>query len=270
MNNKLSLFIGVAILTGLASCLNSYNIEGSTDHPGLDNSKVYLRIVKNDSLRDMDSTEVVHGKFGLSGTTDSTRVAYLVSDNLFIPLVLEDGMISVRVNKDRQTWGGTDLNDKLFQFFSSYDSLKIRFDELDHEFNLAFMDGEDMQNEVIPRLRRENQMIYACMDSLFTQSVVENFDNVLGPFIFMTYAQMRQYPEMTPWVADIMSKATEKFKKDPFVVGYINKARQIQNQANGLEQTAPVALPQPPTPNEMAGSSGKEASDTSKVKKEKK
>ena len=270
MNNKFSYLICVAIVTGLASCLNTYNIEGSTDHPGLDNSKVYLRIVMNDSLRDMDSTEVVHGKFGLSGTTDSTRVVRLVFDNFSIPLVLEEGLISVKVNKSNMKWGGTALNDKLYHFFSCRDSLSIKLEELDHEYYLAFMDGKDMQNDVIPRLSKENQLIIASMDSLFTQSVVENFDNVLGPFIFMTYAQMRQFPEMTPWVVDIMSKVTDNFKKDPFVVNYINKAKQIQNQANGLEQPAPVTLPQPPTPNEMAAPAVKEAGDTSKVKKDKK
>lgn len=269
MNNKFSIFICVVLVMVLASCMNSYNIEGSTDHPGLDNRFVFLKIIKGDSLKDVDSTEVIHGKFGLSGTTDSTRVAYLVSDNFIIPLVLEDGIISIKVNKDQRIWGGTNLNDKLFQFFSKYDSLNIKLNDLEHEFNLAFMDGEDMQNEVIPRLGKQNQMISASLDSLFTQSVIENFDNVVGPFIFMTYAQMRQYPEMTPWVVDIMSKATEKFKKDPIVVSYVNKAKQIQNRANGLEQPAPTALPQPPTPNEMAASSGKEKTDTSKVKKQK-
>ncbi len=272
MNNKLSVFICVVLVTGLASCMKSYNIEGSTDHPGLDNSFVYLKIAKGNSWTDMDSTEVIHGKFGLSGTTDSLRVAYLVNDKFIIPLVLEDGMINVKVNKDRRIWGGTDLNDKLFQFFSRYDSLKIRVDDLDHEYNLAFMDGEDMQNDVIPRLNKQYQLINASMDSLFTQSVVENFDNVLGPFIFMTYAQTQQFPEMTPWVVDIMSKATDKFKNDPLVSDYINKAKQIQNRANGLEQVAPAtpkASPKPPTPNEMAASAGKEKGDTSKVVKNK-
>lgn len=271
MNNKLSLFVCVALVIGLNSCLNSYNIEGSADHPGLDNSKVYLRIVKEDKVKEVDSTEVVHGKFGFSGTTDSTRVAYLVSDNFFIPLVLEDGVITVKVNKDRKTWGGTDLNDRLFRFFSSHDSLSMKLDDLEHEYTLAFMDGEDMRNDVIPRLSRRHQTIVASMDSLFTQSVTENFDNILGPFFFMVYAQSQQYPEMTPWVVDIMSKATDKFKQDPDVIRFINEAQHIQNQANGLEQPAPAATPQPPTPNEMAEASDKkDATDSTKVKKEKK
>lgn len=259
------------LMVGLNGCMNSYNIEGSADHPGLDNSKVYLRIVKNDELKEVDSTEVVHGKFGFSGTTDSTRVAYLVSDNFLIPLILEDGDITVKVNKDRKIWGGTDLNDKMFQFFSSHDSLSMKLDDLEHEYTLAFMDGEDMRNDVIPRLSKRHQLIIASMDSLFTQSVTENFDNILGPFFFMVYAQSQRFPEMSPWVVDIMSKATEKFKNDPDVMRFINEAQHIQNQANGLEQLSPAETPQPPTPNEMAAAgSEKDLKDSTKVKMEKK
>lgn len=273
MNNKLSLLTLLALVAGLSSCMNSYNIEGAADHPALDNSKVYLRIVKNDEIKEVDSTEVVHGKFGFSGSTDSTRVAYLVSDGFIIPLVLEGGDIMVKVSKDRKTWGGTDLNDKLYKFFASHDSLSMQLDDLEHEYTLAFMDGLDMRNDVIPRLSKRHQVIVASMDSLFTESVTENFDNILGPFFFMFYAQNQRFPEMNPWVVDIMSKATEKFKQDPEVRRYIEEAQHIQNQANGLEDPAPVALPEPPTPNEMAApadAKSQDAADTAQVAKGKK
>ncbi|MBQ4294061.1 MAG: DUF4369 domain-containing protein [Prevotella sp.] len=265
MNKNLQILTLLFTVVGLSSCLNSYNIDGSADHSGLDNSKVYLRIAKNDQLKEVDSTEVVHGKFGFSGTTDSTRVAYLVSDGFIIPLVLEGGDITVKVNKDRKSWGGTTLNDKLYKFFSTHDSLTMKLDDLEHEYTLAFMDGEDMRNDVIPRLSRRHQEIIACMDSLFTESVTENFDNILGPFIFMVYAQGQRFPEMSPWVVDIMSKASDKFKNDPDVKRYIDEAQRIQNQANGLESPAPAAaaVPQPPTPNEMAAP----AIDSTKVEK---
>ncbi|MBO4850437.1 MAG: DUF4369 domain-containing protein [Prevotella sp.] len=274
MNKNLQILTLLLTVAGLSSCLNSYNIEGSADHSGLDNSKVYLRIAKNDQLKEVDSTEVVHGKFGFSGTTDSTRVAYLVSDGFFIPLVLEGGDIIVKVNKDRKSWGGTELNDKLFQFFSTHDSLTMQLNDLEHEYTLAFMDGEDMRNDVIPRLSRRHQAIIACMDSLFTESVTENFDNILGPFIFMVYAQGQRFPEMSPWVVEIMSKATDKFKNDPDVRRFLEEAERIQNQANGLESPAPLADPQPPTPNEMAApvadSLSKEKADTTVATKKKK
>ena len=101
------------------------------------------------------------------------------------------------------------------------------------------------------------------IDTLVTQSITDNFDNILGPGLFMIVTQSQQYPQMSPWVVEIMSKATEAFKNDPYVRQYLDNAKYIQNVQNGLEAppaaaqqaNAPVAnqpVPAPPTPNEMA------------------
>ena len=197
-------------------------------------------------------------------------MAYLVvSEAYTLPLVLEDGDINVRINKARTEWGGTPLNDRLYRFMKSLDSLNLQLQDLEHEYNIAFMDGEDM-NEVIPRLSRANQLINMSIDTLVTQSIADNFDNILGPGLFMIVTQQQRYPEMSPWVVEIMSKATDAFKNDPYVREYLDNAKYIQNVQNGLEAppaaaqaaNAPAAnapapaasqpAPTPPTPNEMA------------------
>jgi hypothetical protein len=75
-----------------------------------------------------------------------------------------------------------------------------------------------------------------------------------------------QMPEMSPWVVELMSKATDNFKNDPYVKGYVENANHLQNLQNGLEtppqqgqdalspvpQAQQVPLPTPPTPNELA------------------
>ena len=260
----------MSVLMSMTSCVKSYSIDGSSDISGLDSRMMYLKTVKNNELKDLDSTEVVHGKFGFTGTTDSVRMAYLVvSEAYTLPLVLEDGDINVRINKARTEWGGTPLNDRLYRFMKSLDSLNLQLQDLEHEYNIAFMDGEDM-NEVIPRLSRANQLINMSIDTLVTQSIADNFDNILGPGLFMIVTQQQRYPEMSPWVVEIMSKATDAFKNDPYVREYLDNAKYIQNVQNGLEAppaaaqaaNAPAAnapapaasqpAPTPPTPNEMA------------------
>lgn len=37
-----------------------------------------------------------------------------------------------------------------------------------------------------------------------------------------------QYPMLSPWIEDIMSKATEHFKSDPYVKDYYQKAQENQ------------------------------------------
>ena len=242
MNKYLSFFTVMSVLMSMTSCVKSYSIDGSSDISGLDSRMMYLKTVKNNELKDLDSTEVVHGKFGFTGTTDSVRMAYLVvSEAYTLPLVLEDGDINVRINKARTEWGGTPLNDRLYRFMKSLDSLNLQLQDLEHEYNIAFMDGEDM-NEVIPRLSRANQLINMSIDTLVTQSIADNFDNILGPGLFMIVTQQQRYPEMSPWVVEIMSKATDAFKNDPYVRQYLDNAKYIQNVQNGLE--APPAAAQ--------------------------
>ena len=123
------------------------------------------------------------------------------------------------------------------------------------------------------QLAAEAASIDQKLDDLVTGFITENFDNVLGPGIFMMMTSSFQYPELTPWIEDIMSKATDNFKNDPYVKEYMEAAQKIQNMQNGLAQpdmpqpAAPQpdmpqpAAPQPdqqqsqqapPTPNEMA------------------
>ncbi len=266
MKKPFSFAMFLLAMMSLASCGVSYNIEGSSDISGLDSRMMYLRTRVNGEFKSIDSTEVVHGKFGFSGSTDSVRIAFLVVNdaNVPLPIVLEKGDIKVKLNKTRSEWGGTPHNDKLYRFVKSLDSLTVQLQELEHEYNIAFMDGEDM-NEVIPRLSRANQQINMRIDPLVTHSISENFDNVLGPGIFMLVTQAQQIPQMFPWVVEIMSKASDSFKEDPYVKEYLNAANYIQNVQNGLEPApgatpapapAPApeseALPVAPTPKEMA------------------
>ncbi len=269
MNKYSSLFTLLSIVWVLTSCGISYNIEGSSDISGLDSRMMYIKTMKNNELKDIDSTEVVHGKFGFSGNTDSVRIAYLVvGDANSLPIVLESGDINVKINKSRVEWGGTPLNDKLYRFVKTLDSLDVMKEDLDHEYNLAFMDGEDM-NEVIPKLSRQYQQINMSIDTLVTQSIEENFDNILGPGIFMLITQQTQrYPEMSPWIVQIMSKATSSFKEDPYVRWFLQQAQYIQNVQNGLENSPAsaqgTAQPEatPPTPNELAAPADSAAADT--------
>jgi hypothetical protein len=100
-------------------------------------------------------------------------------------------------------------------------------------------------------------------DSLVTNFVTENFDNVLGPGVFMMVTSGNVYPQLTPWIEDIMSKATDKFKNDAYVKDYYQKAQENEEIMNGLREapqaTQPTTAPAQmapvtpaPTPNELA------------------
>ena len=68
-----------------------------------------------------------------------------------------------------------------------------------------------------------------------------------------------QYPQLDPWIEDIMSKATDSFKNDPYVKDYYEKAQENEKIMNGLRDVSPQATADPSatpaptaTPNDLA------------------
>ena len=148
-----------------------------------------------------------------------------------------------------------------------FDQLQNEAAELGHKQAQAIMDGSDME-QVNRSLAIEDAKISKKMDDMLTKFVTENFDNVLGPGVFMMITATMPYPMLTPWIEDIMSKATDRFKNDPYVKQYMDAANHNQNLMNGMADTqtpptpaagttlgAPTALP---TPAQMAGDSTKQ------------
>jgi hypothetical protein len=257
MNKVLYAIVSVIALT---SCANSFHITGTTSVSVLDGQKLYLKVLKDTTLKNIDSCDVVHGQFQFGGTTDSVRVANIIlDDGNSLPVVLEDGDIQVKIDNTQETVTGTPLNDKLTKFRQQFTRLMNESSDLVHQHDQAIMNGRNM-DVVNARLAAKDADINRRMDKLVTSFVTDNMDNVLGPYVFITVC-MNKYnvPMLDAWVEDIMTRATDKFKNDPQVKEYYEAAQENQNIMNGTKvpdpqpQQAPPAPPQDgQTPNEMA------------------
>lgn len=257
MNKVLYAIVSVLALT---SCANSFHITGTTSVSVLDGQKLYLKVLKDTTLKNIDSCDVVHGQFQFGGTTESVRVANIIlDDGNSLPVVLEDGDIQVKIDNTQETVTGTPLNDKLTKFRQQFTRLMNESSDLVHQHDQAIMNGRNM-DVVNARLAAKDADINRRMDKLVTSFVTDNMDNVLGPYVFITVC-MNKYnvPMLDAWVEDIMTRATDKFKNDPQVKEYYEAAQENQNIMNGTKvpdpqpQQAPPAPPQDgQTPNEMA------------------
>jgi hypothetical protein len=243
----------------LASCANTYNIQGSSNVSTLDGRMLYLKVLKDNDFKKLDSCDVVHGQFHFAGAFDSVAMASIfMDDESVLPLVLEGGDISIKIDNTQQSVSGTPLNDELFRFFKKWNQLRGEQLELVHRHDQAIMDGSDM-NQVIKELNAESVRLSVLEDSLVTTFVTDNFDNVLGPGVFMMVTLGNPYPQLTPWIEDIMSKATTHFKNDAYVKDYYQKAQENEQIMNGMREVPAPAPAQPaqpvqpaPTPNELA------------------
>ena len=225
-----------ATMALMASCANSYNVHGSSSISSLDGSKLYLKAVKNNELKSIDSCDIIHGQFHFSGILDTVRMANLfMDDQSLLPVVLEEGEIVIKIDNAAQSVGGTPLNDKLYKFIDKHKQLDNRMSELSHKQSQMMLEGVD-ELTINEKLNAEAEKIAAEEDKLVTSFIVENFDNVLGPGVFMMITSGFNVPVLTPQIEDIMSKATEKFKNDPYVKEYYQVASDNMAKMQGLDE----------------------------------
>ena len=240
----------------LVSC-TKYNIQGTSDVDGVDGRMLYLKEMADGEVKSLDSCDVVHGKFNFCGTLDSVRIVMLcIEDQPIMPVVLEDGDITVTLNGQGQHCNGTALNDTLDAFNLRYRQLIADLEDLQHQQNQAIMNGDDM-DAVNRRLSAENQQLLIKEDKMITSFITNNFDNCLGPYVFQMATSSYEAPMLTPWIEALMTKATAKFKNDSYVKEYLEKAKYNQDIMTGM---SPDQAPVPAPSTEQAPASGTEQS----------
>ena len=279
MNKILYALLTLIVFT---SCANSFNIQGTSNVSSLDGRKLYLKTDQADSLIDLDSCDVVHGQFAFHGTVDSTKIAQIFMDdiNLQFPVVIEKGDITVKLDNTQQRVSGTPLNDKLNDFWTKFIQLRNQYAEIDHEESAAIMNGHD-EETVNAQLIKKALSVYDKSDKLFTKFITENFNNILGPWCFLTRISYETTPNAYPiwmndymytnainqlpsWIEYIMTKATDTFKQNPQIKAFYADFQQAQKEMNGMVDPAGIAdaagtthnsAVGPPTPAQMAGDS---------------
>lgn len=206
-----NIFYAFFVISSFASCAETYTIQGSSSLALLDGNKLYLKAMEGQDVKTLDSCDVVHGKFRFSGLLDTTQMAALfMGEKSVLPIVVERGDIKVRIEDTQQKVSGSPLNEVLYTFLDQHNQLQNDLIELGHRESRMMLEGID-EEAINKEIAREWTVITQREDSLVTNFVVDNFDNVLGPFIFI------QMSSSVPQVEHIWSKAPDAFKQIPNV-----------------------------------------------------
>ena len=230
MSTNKIMYAALVVVTLVTACAEqyseTYNIQGNSSVSVLDGSKLYLKVLVNEELKSIDSCEVVHGGFGFSGQLDSTRIAMLTIREGGMPLVIEKGDIKVSIDKTGNKVSGTPLNEKLYDYIDKHIQIDNLRGELGHKEAQMILDGID-ERTIGQTLSMESQRLVMQKDSLETSFILANLDNVLGPFAFQMLTSDYPYPKLTAQIEDILGKANDRFKNDPYVKDYCAKAKEI-------------------------------------------
>ncbi len=213
-----------------AACADKYSIAGNSSMPTLDGRMLYLRVNgSNDGTTQhisIDSCEVVHGKFNFMGFIDSIMMAELCMGNEhMMPLVLENADLEIHMHPAGQHVSGGPLNDRLYKFFKKKSHLENELWELQQQSIRMMRNGETAE-EIHRKVYHQNQRLNAEIEALETQFVIDNYDNVLGPGIFIFLTEQYQYPIMTKQMRTILQDAPPVFMQHPHVVRFIRSVEQ--------------------------------------------
>jgi hypothetical protein len=211
----------------LVACTHGYRIEGTSSIGGLDGKRISLKTVQGGQWVAVDSTEMLHGCFAMKGKSDSVRLVMLYLNNEGImPLVLENGRITVSIEPTRITAIGTPLNDALTGFIQQQNSYELRMEELERREVHQIMEGEGSYDDIHERFVRESDALTEERHEHVQAFIKANYDNVLGPGVFLMMCSTLSYPVMTPQMEAVLKTAPMSFKESPMVKEFLGKAQE--------------------------------------------
>lgn len=217
----------------LVSCKSQYMVKGSSNVDDLEGKILTLKVYVDGEMRSIDSTRVVHGRFNFGGNMDSTMLANVFWGNLsLMPIVLEEGEVNMRISETQQSATGTPLNDTLSGFIQRKTQIDARMAELPHLESQMIMDGTDY-DEILFELGQQSKQLAAENDRLITRFIRDNYNNVLGPGIFMILTSNLPYPILTPQIEEIITNAPPYFLGHPYVKKYIKEAQENEEKNKG-------------------------------------
>ena len=224
-------FALVALLFS-TSCRSEYLIEGSSSVSRLDGKMLFVKISDGERMINIDSAEVVHGLFRMQGEVDSAFIASLyMDDQSIMPLVVERGNIQIKIDNGRIVASGTPLNEKLYDFVEKKITLDNLAYEMERKGNRMIMDGTSI-DVVEQELSKGHEKLSKELDSLVKTFIKDNYENALGPGMFIMMVNGFPYPMMTPLVEELVNEAPESFKSNNLVKKYMDAAKQNTEKLN--------------------------------------
>lgn len=234
-----NLFIVPLIALIIVSCQSDgYKISGEATGSEFDSVQVFLTERINRVWQNIDSTIILNGKFELKGeNVDSVRIVNLLLTgkdeklSLMEPMVLENGVMKVRVDSSEIVVSGTDQNET----FNLYKKEKKRYlKRMDTEYERFMKIPDSLKNKQLEdsigaKIEKfEHEMIEK--DVEYSNKTV---NTVIGNYIFMNsfyyftiaqkenlFSKMDAKTKAIPRISELI-KATEIEKKtsegQPFV-----------------------------------------------------
>lgn len=220
VHNKMTrILIFILFATSLFSCTSKYKIDGKTSVSRLDGKMIYLCMMNNEATI-VDSAEIIHGTFKMSGDVDSTMMLMMfMDDNPITPIVLEDGNISIDLSYSDVYVRGTELNDKLCSFITRKKEYDNQMSVLDSKLAKRVLSGDDY-DMAKSDIKEECDSLCSDYDAYIENFIRANYDNVLSSGVFTLICYSTPVEILPKSFFKLFKEAPESFRSNPLVLEY--------------------------------------------------
>lgn len=225
----------IIMLLFVTSCARHYNIAGNVVEGALQGETLYLMTHHEAQFtRRVDSCKIVHGQFTLMGSVDSITWAKLYLDqNMVMPLVIEGGEVEVVIDCFGNRIKGSPLNEKLNRFFEAMSKLQREWDAIYDRRIQLYMSGSHVPH-ILAELDAREQRLERKMEAVENKFIRDNFENVLGPGMFLLLSEQYSVPVITEQFRLILDDAPTEFLNHPMIVDYLRRAnyKRVRTSSN--------------------------------------
>ena len=200
-NILFTLFAAIALFA--CAPVDSYKISGTyNDAP--ENGRVYLAQLTNTSIDYIDSVDIKGGRFELVGKQDTPIVRFLFyplpeGGEDILPIVLENGGISVKLNRSGARVSGTELNDAMQAYKDEFDDVSRRAEK----FFYAPRDVNAMSAEQRDSLQTIADALTAEISQVLLYHMRANIENPIGSFLISTSGRMCPPAELCKFIDSV-------------------------------------------------------------------
>lgn len=223
---KLLKYILISLLTPLLfSCSERYCIKGTTD--GFYNGEqAYIKVDSGGVWHIIDSCDILHGCFEISGDVDSPFLSSLfIGEEAIMPVIIERGNIVVELSMRDANVRGTHLNNRLARFIEEKESYERLIMDIERHETTLILDGKTAESAAA-MVRDSLAAVGDSMNRFIEKSIREHYNTVLGPCIFQLLCSAMPYPFMTKQIESILADAPLGFKENDFVRRFVEAANE--------------------------------------------
>ncbi|MBQ5662844.1 MAG: AhpC/TSA family protein [Bacteroidaceae bacterium] len=211
--------------------VDGYKISGTYKNAP-QNGKIYLAQLTSSSIDYIDSVEIKNNNFELNGNQDEPIVRFIFyplpgGGEDIIPIVLENGKISIKIAKEGATVSGTELNNAMQAYKDEFYDVSRRAEEV-------FLSIGNI-DKLSPEKRDSLQAVADALSNEISQVLLKhigiNMENPIGAFIISTSGPMCDAAKL----CDIIDSVPEAFRDERFTQFYDMFKENIQRKIGAIE-----------------------------------